>query len=233
MYHEVKLRSDLTVAQFGYDPQSLPFGSHSFVTAECTNCATVIRREYRNLHRKHQCPIVIGQNKRCHKCGKWKDLSLFNKNGRLSGGVAKLCKSCYNNHDAVKKLESQRRMRLQSAISDGDYKFYIKRRINGLLSRANLSHMPCNIDVDYMIQLWEQQRGLCYYTSIPMSGSGTDKGLPVWNSPSVDRIDPGTGYTIGNVVWCLNCINSFKGQMSIDQFKALIEQSKWWFQAGQ
>jgi hypothetical protein len=227
---EVKLRLDLTIAQFGCDPKDLLPGSKQFVIVECTNCATIIRREYRNSYRRHQCPIVVGNKKRCHKCKEWKDLSLFNKNGRLSGGVAKLCRQCYNSHDAVRKLESQRARRLQSAISEGDYKYYIKRRINCLCSRANLNRIPCNIDIEYMTQLWEQQQGLCYYTNIPMSGSGTDRGLPAWNSPSVDRIDPGVGYIIGNVVWCLNCINSFKADVSIDQFKTLIEQSKWWFQ---
>ena len=135
MYYEVKLRSDLTIAQFGYDPQNLPVGSHQFVAVECTGCATVIRREFRNRHKRHQCPIVIGQKKRCHKCGEWKDLSLFNKNGHLSGGVSKLCRCCYNNHSAVKKLESQRCARLKSAISEGDYKYYIQRRVYRLTSK--------------------------------------------------------------------------------------------------
>lgn len=230
MYAAVVIRQDLTIAQFGHDPATLNKGSHEFVTVECTGCHTIMRREFRGSHRRHSCPIVVGEQKRCHRCRKWKDLSLFNKNGKLSGGVAKMCKECYNNHPAVKKLEYQRSVRLKNATNDGDYKFYIKRRISRLLSKARLDSVPCNIDIQYMVRLWEKQCGRCYYTSILMTGSGTNKGLSVWNSPSVDRVKPALGYVRGNVVWCLNSVNSFKGQLTADEFKTVIEQIGWWFE---
>ncbi len=156
-------------------------------------------------------------------------ISLFNKNGKLSGGVAKICKKCYNEHPAVKKLEIRRRMRLKSAAKDGDYQFYIKKRIGRIIPRCKFEGIPVDITIVYMTQLWEQQHGKCHYTGLPMTGSGTDKGLAVWNSPSVDRLIPDLGYVQGNVVWCLNCINSFKGQLTESEFKEIVRTISWTF----
>lgn len=226
MFAPTIVRNDLTIATYGYDVESLSSGSHSFVIVECANCNSTMRKEWRNRHRKHQCPIVVGNTKRCFMCERWKDLSLFNKNGKLSGGVSKLCRKCYNEHSAVKKCNNRRQKRLKVAAKENDYRFYIKRRYSSLKSRCG-SNIPYNIDIDYLISLWESQNGYCYYTELPMIGSGINKGIAVWNSPSLDRLSPSDGYIVDNLVWCLNCINSFKGQLSEDGFRSIVQSINW------
>lgn len=221
------IRDDLTLASYGYNSKSLELTSHKFIIVECSGCHTIHRKEYRNIKRQHVCPTVIGNNKHCYQCDQWKDLSLFNKNGKLSGGVSKLCKQCYNNHGAVKKYEKQRCARLKCAIKENDFGYYIQRRVQRLISKCRSDQVQCDIDVQHMINLWTQQNGLCFYTSLPMNGTGTDQGLASWNSPSVDRLYPERGYTKHNVVWCLNSVNSFKNSMDVIKFIELVNQIKW------
>lgn len=228
MFSSVVERDDLTIAACGYSIAGMNPGSHDVVVVECTNCHALLRRERRGMERKHQCPVVIGNKKRCHRCNQLKDLSLFNRNGKLSGGVAKLCRECYNGHPAVKKLESQRCARLRMAAKDGDYKFYINRRIARLIARARCNKIECNITTAIMIDLWEKQAGLCHYSGLPMIGTGSDNGgMPTWNSPSVDRLRPHEGYVVGNVAWCLYGVNAFKHTLSEDEFVAVLASIKW------
>ena len=228
MYSETVIRDDLTQAAFGYRSQDLKQGSHKFVIVECTNCNAVSRKEFRNSFRKHQCPTVVGDKKRCCSCESWKDLSLFNKNGKLSGGVSKLCKECYNKHEAVVKYEKSRCKRLRDESRDSDYAFYIKRRYASFKRKCE-NNVSCDLDTDFLISLWEKQQGLCYYTRIPMIGRGTNAGMASWDSPSLDRLIPNVGYIKTNVVWCLNSVNSFKGQLTEEQFKNRLSTINWNF----
>jgi hypothetical protein len=226
MRHPVKFRDDLTIARFGYSIDSLHAGSHSLIVVQCTNCSSITHREFRNKQAKHHCPVVNGDQKRCYKCEKWKDLSLFPKNGHRSGGVGKLCKECFNSHESVSRYEKRRSDRLRLACRTNDIEFYIKRKTLSIQAGARNKGIPFNLDESYLLELWRGQSGLCYYTKIPMDGKG--RGFAVWNSPSLDKKDPSLGYTKGNVAWCLYSVNSFKNELTEPQFAEVIKQVKWW-----
>ena len=55
------------------------------------------------------------------------------------------------------------------------------------------NHEESEITIEYLIELWEKQRGRCYYLNIPMNTCGE------WQV-SVERIDNGKGYTRDNIV---------------------------------
>ena len=95
-------------------------------------------------------------------------------------------------------------------------------------AQAKNRNLEFNLSVEYLTQLWEEQDGKCYYTNIKMDNSAVVDAA-VWSSPSLDRIDNSKGYIENNVKWALNCINSFKSQMSVEQFKSVIESANWWF----
>jgi hypothetical protein len=146
MRHPTTIRDDLTEARYGYKSCNLPPGSHQHVLTQCTNCSAVVSKEFRNSNTKHQCPIVVGTNKRCYGCELWLDLTLFPTNSRHSGGVGKLCKKCHNSHPAVKRYEERRCARLRTAIKDGDVDYYIQRRMKRLQSNAKNKGIPWTID---------------------------------------------------------------------------------------
>jgi len=77
----------------------------------------------------------------------------------------------------------------------------------------------CTITVNNLIQLYEKQKGLCYYSDIPMK---LQSGVSWKASP--ERLDTQNGYVIGNVV--LACIE-FNGvlQMNRARVASLIARS--------
>jgi hypothetical protein len=230
MLSTVKLNEELTLATFGYKVSDLHAGSHSKIIVTCNNCGTNIYRERRSADAHHKCPILSGNNKRCYKCKKWKDVTLFNKSRNLSGGVAKQCRECYNKEEAVIKCNKSRNHRFKHSIENGDISFYIKRRICTVKSRARKQNIEFNLDAAYLTSLWKKQNGLCFYSSIPMKNSMKQDGFQAWDGPSLDRIEPERGYVKGNVVWCIFGINSFKQSLGLNSFQNVTKSIKWWYE---
>ena len=71
------------------------------------------------------------------------------------------------------------------------------------------------ISVKYLIDLWEKQRGRCYYLNIPMSTEGD------WQV-SLERIDNSKGYTKDNVV-----LATLETQNSFHQFTKEFVENAW------
>ena len=227
MYSEVKINIEKTKETYGYDPLSFSYSSHKKIIVECQNCNRIISREFRNKDRKHSCPILEGSKKRCQKCGEFKDLSLFNKNPKQSGGVGKMCRVCYNTHPSVIKCERNRAIRRKKAFSE-DIEYYIKLRGNAVKSRCKKNGILHNLDNQFLIGLWKNQKGKCYYSNIKMNRSIVTTGFQAWDAPSLDRKSPGEGYVKDNVVWCAFAVNSFKQSLNEMEFKKIIEKIKWW-----
>jgi hypothetical protein len=227
MRSDVEVREDLTLSTFGYNLSEQNISRKKIVVV-CKNCNKIIHREFRNRYNKHQCPSIDGNKKKCYKCNCWKDFSLFNKSPKLSGGVSKLCRNCYNNHEAVKKSEIRRKKRLKESFKE-NFDLYIQTRINNIRSRCKSKNIEFDLTKEFLIELWESQNGACYYTNLPMKNSMKTNGFQSWDSPSLDRIDPNFGYIKGNIVWCLFSINSFKQSLTIEEFEKQIRSINWWF----
>lgn len=85
-------------------------------------------------------------------------------------------------------------------------------------SRSEKRKVPFNIDKDYLITLFKEQDGRCYYSGLELNT--VRKSCGAVNDPmkmSLDCIIPDDGYTVGNVVWCAYCVNVFKQKMSVSQ----------------
>jgi hypothetical protein len=226
MFNEVKINELLTREKFGYYSTEIKLLDRKCVIVECTCCHRIIERELRNAFRKHQCPIVEGNKKKCFKCNSWKDLSLFNKNKNLSGGVAKMCRECHNNHDSVKRCEKNRLLRKRVSF-DNDLDLYLKLRVGYIKNSCKIRQIPFNIDFDYIKKMWEDQGGLCYYSNLQMKSEGRIKGFQSWNAPSLDRKNPSLGYVKGNVAWCCFSINSFKQNLTAEEFIEKLKNISW------
>ncbi len=228
MFSPVELNLVLTKEILGYNTSELVSGSHKKVIVNCLGCGKSIYREFRDVKKLHRCSVVEGNNKRCFRCKKWKNLTLFNKNPNGSGGVAKMCRDCYNSHPSVIKAEKDRCKRKSEAFANGNIKYYINNRVVSIKNNAKKRFIKFNIDSNFMYKLWEKQCGLCYYTGIPMQSKYKQPRFQAWDSPSVDRKNPVLGYTKGNVVWCISGVNSFKQSFTESQFKKVIQEIRWW-----
>jgi hypothetical protein len=85
--------------------------------------------------------------------------------------------------------------------------------------RANTKGWQIDIDLPFLLALWEQQDGKCYYTQKYLS---LEINNP--NKVSIDRVDSSGGYTKNNVVLCRVIINNLKQDLSLKDFKELITE---------
>lgn len=77
-----------------------------------------------------------------------------------------------------------------------------------------------SMDYTVLLDLWNKQKGLCYYTNIPMVLSND----PCPELVSIDRIDSNKGYTRDNIVLCCYIINSWKSSYDMNIFKNFLSK---------
>lgn len=88
-----------------------------------------------------------------------------------------------------------------------------RQRLHDAKKRAKVKNLPCNLTVDYLIELYYQQQGRCYLSNKKLK-------LERWKDDtlSIDRIDPTQGYIFGNVGLACWCANKLKNNMQLDDF---------------
>ena len=162
--------------------------------------------------------------KRCTKCetvyddvhGNF-DVHHLTKDGMYS--YTGQCKTC------LSAIRSERSDRYKTDIN-----LYVKRLLPAIRCRAKEDGLDFNLTADYLVQLWQEQGGLCYYmgTQMDLQAATSDRKSPHIDFPSVDMVDPAIGYVTGNVVWCTWGINRMKNNLTKDQFilfcKAVTER---------
>lgn len=94
---------------------------------------------------------------------------------------------------------------------------YISDRLRKLKLRCKNRNIEFNITTDFIIDIYTQQEGLCFYTDTPMtylSGAGRNR-----NALSIDRVECKLGYTMGNVVLCCLRFNIVKQDLTLEEMK--------------
>ena len=78
-----------------------------------------------------------------------------------------------------------------------------------------------DLSVDYLMELWEKQKGECFYTGNKMT---VNRGMVDWNDASLDKMNPLKGYSRGNVVWTSRLVNTSKGKRNVDDFLSFCKK---------
>lgn len=81
----------------------------------------------------------------------------------------------------------------------GGMSVYLEMRLRQSWARAKKSKLGWNISLDYVVQMYVTQKGLCAVSGHPMVYK---HHRPKWDdafAPSIDRIDCNQGYMVGNV----------------------------------
>lgn len=84
--------------------------------------------------------------------------------------------------------------------------------------RAKEQNIPCNLDMDFLIDLYPND-GMCPALNVKLEW-GEANGRKY--SPSLDRIIPEKGYVKGNVVFVSWKANTTKSDLTIDQLRSLV-----------
>jgi hypothetical protein len=181
------------------------------------------------------------ETKVCFKCGIEKDISEFYKDISKKDGYSSRCRSCikecrkltskeyyYKNKEKIlernkkyarnnkeKLKENEKKRRLQNPI---------KNSLENCIIRARINNIPYD-----SVELLENYLRLnfniivCDCCGIKLSYMNEKVSD---NSPSIDRIVPGKGYTIGNIALLCNKCNRLKNNATPDELFRIAD----WYQ---
>ena len=89
-------------------------------------------------------------------------------------------------------------------------------------ARASKRGIPFSITKDYIINLFKEQGGKCYYSGLDINIiKSNEKDLMDPMKMTIDIINHKAGYVPGNVVWCAYCINSLKQRMNVESMVSI------------
>lgn len=104
-----------------------------------------------------------------------------------------------------------------------------KYSLNKARSRSKSRNETTDLTLEYLKEIWENQKGLCSYTNIKMELPRSSQDEDIKKSPtklSLDRIDPNIGYIKGNVEFVCYCVNVMKNDFTKEQMIAFINKIK-------
>ena len=98
-------------------------------------------------------------------------------------------------------------------------RYRIKHWSYRLFENAKVSSVRKNMDLEvdrfFIEELWDNQKGLCFWTQVPLLKNGPPKHP---QKASLDRIDPSKGYLKENVVLTCQFANLGKSDVNIRSF---------------
>ena len=172
--------------------------------------------------------IEINSPNYLHQCTKCKEIKpnseysvslnkrIENSLGRAFVSQCKSCRAKYSSSrkvlDRKKELAPLQRNKYRLNVIFWSSKQNAKKR--------NLEH---NIDLEYIKELFEIQKGLCYYTGKEMF-LDTRKKENNEDSVSLDRFDSSKGYVKGNIVLCRWIVNRMKNDIDFKNFLQIISE---------
>ena len=105
------------------------------------------------------------------------------------------------------------------------------RALRSARHRAAKRDIEFNLDKDYIMSLFDEQKGKCYYSGIELNIAKANNSN--FHDPlkmSLDCVDHEKGYVKGNVVWCAYCVNALKLKMStsemVDVCKGIVKVAR-------
>lgn len=142
----------------------------------------------------------------CHRCREYKDEVLFTSNNTTNSERhfrRHICNKC-----------NAERQREHDIELDSDIKLVkcLRFRFLGARDRAIKNNIPFNLELQYIIDLWNSQNGICALSGLPMTFELKQGRVPT--NVSIDKIDRTLGYTKGNIqLVCMAC-NQIKSDLT-------------------
>ena len=128
--------------------------------------------------------------------------------------------------DKPQRLSYCRKCRTKQIINNtnSSLEAYFRNRIRTVRNRSKIKGLKNDIDVDYLINLYNLQGGKCFYTDekliVPEGGTLE----PSSQSLSLDKIVPRKGYVKGNIVLCTKRANTIKGDLTNEEMKIWLPE---------
>jgi hypothetical protein len=143
--------------------------------------------------------------KYCPSCEQVLPKSSFSKQSSSPSGLQWRCKECFKEIDSVTYKE-------KSKVS---FEIWLKTCLNNARKNARQRGRPCDVDLQHLMDVFNNQAGSCYYTGQPLSLESGKSCL------SMDRLNPKQGYVPGNIVLTSWGINQLKSDLTEHDFLTL------------
>ena len=176
------------------------------ITQECCVCQHKFEMEIKYYNRN-----LKKNRKSCcsRKCGSVIGASVMKNNPTLNK---------HNRYDIIK--HSGNKLNVYSPF---------RKFLNVCKTRSKKNNSVCDLDVEYLLNLWNSQNKKCPYTGLEMilptssSSFHNEKSL---KKASLDRIDSSKGYIKGNVEFVTQFINLAKNDYSKSDVTNIIDEIK-------
>lgn len=140
------------------------------------------------------------------------------------------CKSCRNTNakSLYIKDSGRSRERVSRYKNTRWISHYITTVFYNTKRNSEKKGVPFNLTTEYLRNVMAEQNESCFLSGLPFERSGTP-GVKHARSPSLDRIKPELGYTMGNVRFLCDGLNSAKSTGTDDQLlemcRAVVEKN--------
>ena len=95
-------------------------------------------------------------------------------------------------------------------------------KLSKIANGAKLRNIKFNLTIEFISEIYDKQKGKCFYTGLPITFK--DK------TASLERVDSKIGYEESNVVWVHKNVNIMKRDLTYDDFynicKLVVENKK-------
>ena len=158
--------------------------------------------------------------KTCTHCKRSQVLSAYPKNKRLRDGHDQICKTCRAERERIRRRVLDPELAGREAARKKRNRLRMRRydpfqlMVNAARTRARKRGVPCDIEANYLLKLWETSKGVCPVSGHEMDlkiAEGQGKRSPY--KASLDRIVPSRGYVPGNVRLVCWAVNAMKQNM--------------------
>jgi hypothetical protein len=171
------------------------------VISLCKPC----KNAYKKAHRSTLNNPRSTEPKECTMCHEIKDAEHFYSHKNNSDGLCSHCKAC----DSI---------RTKALKDNRTIEQFLRYRHPNTRNNAKNRGIPFDIDVNDLMNLWDEQRGLCALTGVQM----THKSAGIYNC-SIDRIDSSKGYTIDNIQLVSVIAQILKWDNDVETLKLLMK----------
>jgi len=171
--------------------------------------------------------------KTCGKCNEAKSLSSFHKDLRKPDRLRTICKSCCATADKARRKANPEKFASNwkrwsvanrvHLLHKGSERRLRKRALCMIATaRTRARRRSLKFDLDQHVEELQARIniGRCEVTGVPLNLGGGR----TFDSPSLDRIDPGKGYVYSNIRVVCNLINCALGDWGEDTLRTVIKQ---------
>ena len=104
-----------------------------------------------------------------------------------------------------------------------DYKWRLSKLLAMAKNRAQEKSVSFNLTHGHLTTLWDENLGCCAVTGREFDLTQSTKYSVNINAPSLDRIVPSQGYTVGNVRLVVYILNCAMGEYGLNELRNLAK----------